>query len=63
MVIVKHILSPGAQTPVAGVCPATVRAFMLLVAAVELPVSLPPMMHEVSLLQLAMVAPAQQACV
>lgn len=46
-----------------GVCPATVRAFMLLVAAVELPVSMPPLMHEVSALQLLTVAPAQQACV
>jgi len=36
---------------------------MLLVAAVELPVSLPPMMHEVIVLQLLTVAPAQQACV
>jgi len=36
---------------------------MLLVSAVELPVSLPPMMHEVIALQLLTVAPAQQACV
>jgi len=36
---------------------------MLLVSAVELPVSLPPMMNEVSLLQLLTSAPAQQACV
>jgi len=48
---------------VAGVCPVLVRAFMLLVSAVELPVSLPPMMHEVIALQLLTVAPAQQACV
>jgi len=49
--------------PVTGVRPATVRAFMILSVAVALPVSLPPLMHEVSSLQLLTVAPAQQACV
>lgn len=36
---------------------------MLLVAAVDEPVSVPPTLHEVSLLQLARADPAQQACV
>jgi len=64
MVIVKHISSPIAHLPVTGVCPATVRAFMLLAATVaEVPVSMPPLMHEVVALQLLTVAPKQQACV
>jgi len=49
--------------PVVGVRPTIVRAFMLLVAAVELPVAWPPMMHEVSALQLRTVAPVQHFCV
>lgn len=64
MVIVKHILSPIAHLPVMGARPTTVRTFMLLSVTVALePVSTPPLMHEVTALQLLTAAPRQQLSV